>query len=243
LAGRKVLITGAAQGIGHATALLFVEEGASVALLDVQDVASWQAPPVGAICLQVDLLDRDGLQAAVNLAAERLGGLDGVVNCAGVGSSSTLEDLSPDKWDRVLGINLTAPYLISRTALPYLRDAEGATIVNVASGIAVLPVSKGGMAYGASKGGLLSLTKTLAYDLAPQIRVNAVMPGVVNTPMAAKAVLATENPNDAPFVQNYAMKRVAEARELATVILFLTSADSSYVTGSVLAADGGRTFH
>jgi NAD(P)-dependent dehydrogenase (short-subunit alcohol dehydrogenase family) len=244
LAGRKILITGAASGIGHATAMRFVEEGAHVALLDVQDLGSWEPAPPKAVCIQVDLLDRARVPAAVQAAAEQMNGMDGVVNCAGIsGGGRPLEELEPEFWDRVIGVNLTAPYLVCRAALPYLRKAEGATIVNVASGAAVLPHSVGS-AYPASKGGLVSFSKALAYELAPHIRVNAVMPGAVNTPMAASTGIANhKNPNDAPFVLRYALKRVATPIELANAILFLTSSESSYVAGSTLAVDGGRTFH
>lgn len=244
LAGRKVLITGAASGIGHATAVRFAAEGASVAMLDVQDPASASSVPNDAVCIKVDLLDRPKLVSAVETAAERLGGIDGVVNCAGVSGGRPIEDLDPEWWDRVMGINLTAPFLVCRTAVPHLRKAEGATIVNVASGMALLPTAPGMTAYSGSKGGLISFTKALAFELAPKIRVNAILPGVVNTPMAAATVLAKyDNPDDAPFVRNYALNRVGKPDELANAILFLTSSESSYVTGTAMAADGGRTYH
>jgi NAD(P)-dependent dehydrogenase (short-subunit alcohol dehydrogenase family) len=244
VAGRKIIITGAASGIGHATAVRFAEEGARVALMDVKDLGSWGAVSSDAVRIQVDLLDRPALQSAVADAGERMGGIDGVVNCAGVGGGRLFEDLDAERWDWVIGINMTAPYLICRAALPFLKKVAGSTIVNVASGAALLPNAPGGAAYSASKGGLVSFTKALALELAPHIRVNAVLPGVVDTPLTQEAVFSNyKNPNDAPFVQQYALKRVAQPRELADAILYLSSSESSYVTGIALAVDGGRTYH
>ena len=173
-----------------------------------------------------------------------MGAIDGVVNCAGVSGGRPIEEIDPEWWDRVIGINMTAPYLICRAALPHLRKAEEATIVNVASGMALLPTAPGMTAYAGSKGGLVSFTKALAFELAPKIRVNAILPGVAATPMALSTVLANyESPNDAPFVKNYALNRVGEPPEFASAILFLTSSESSYITGIAMAADGGRTYH
>lgn len=246
LAGRRIVVTGAASGIGRATAQRFAEEGAAVALLDRDDPSGAAADlHGGAVAFRVDLLDRAGVQAAVGSAADALGGIDGVVNCAGVSGGKPLADLDPEWWDWVMGVNLTAPYLVCRAALPHLRQAPGcATIVNIASGMGLLPTAPGMTAYAASKGGLISFTKALAFELAPDIRANAVIPGVVDTPMTSSTVLKDfADPNDAPFVRQYALNRVAEPKELAEVILFLTSRESSYVTGIAMAADGGRTFH
>ncbi|CAN5172985.1 SDR family NAD(P)-dependent oxidoreductase [soil metagenome] len=244
LAGRRILITGAASGIGRATAILFAREGARVAALDrdeaglagVSDGSSIRAFPC-------DLLDGAAIDRAVLDAAAWLGGLDGVVNCAGIASNMPLADIDPDQWRRVMAINLDAPYRICRAALPSLRHAQAATIVNVASGQALLPNAPGGSAYAASKAGLLAFTKALGAELAPAIRANVLCPGVVRTPMVSGILDAYDNPDDAPFVQQYALKRAALPDEMAQALLFLTSAESSYVTGTVLAADGGRTFH
>jgi NAD(P)-dependent dehydrogenase (short-subunit alcohol dehydrogenase family) len=244
LAGRKILITGAASGIGRATANLFAAEGASLALLDVKNPDEWEAGTPGELRLKTDLLDRAAIADAVRTAAERMHGIDGIVNCAALGGSKPIEQLEMEKWDQILAVNLSAPYLIIKEALPYLRASGRASIVNIGSGVALLPSAPGSGAYAASKGGLVSLTKALAYDLAPDIRVNAVLPGVTNTAMAMATVIAHfPDPNDAPFVQQYAMKRVAEPAEIANAILFMASHESSYVTGAILAADGGRIFH
>lgn len=244
LIGRRILITGAASGIGRATAELFAREGAALALLDrsakpLQDAAS-------ATCgtaLLADLADEGQLLDAVAEAARAMGGIDGVVNSAGVAGSQPLDALDRESWDRFVAINLTAPYLICRAALPYLRAVERATIVNIASGQALLPNAPGITAYAATKAGLVAFTKALGAELAPQIRANVVAPGIVDTPMVQGVLGGHASPNDAPFVQQYAMKRVAQPAELAEAILFLSSEASSYVTGTVLAVDGGRTFH
>ena len=124
-----------------------------------------------------------------------------------------------------------------------MRDAGGGTVVNIASGQGLLPNAPNNTAYAATKGGLIAFSKSLAAELAPAIRVNAVCPGVTNTPMVAPVIAGYDNPSDAPFVQQYAMKRIAEPAEIASAVLFLTSAESSYITGSALAVDGGRCFH
>lgn len=245
LAGRRILVTGAASGIGAATARLFAAEGAALALLDVQaEALDGVAGDIGATAIVVDLLDGAAIAAGVARAATSLGGLDGVVNCAGISGSAPLADLDAGLWQRMMAINLTAPYLLCRAALPHLRAAAGiATIVNIASGQALLPNAPGVSAYAASKAGLVAFTKALASELAPAIRANAVAPGVVATPMTREILGQYANPDDAPFVRQYALQRVARPEEIAHAILFLSSAASSYVTGTVLPVDGGRTFH
>lgn len=244
LAGRRVLITGAASGIGRATAELFAAEGAAVALLDRDAAALAEvAAATGGTALEVDLLDEAAILAAIEKAATAMGGIDGLVNCAGIAGSMPLDTLDRETWDRFVAINLTAPYILCRAALPHLRTRKGATIVNIASGQALLPNAPGIAAYAASKAGLVAFTKALGAELSPQVRANIVAPGIVDTPMVRSVLGGYANPDDAPFVQQYAMKRVAQPRELAEAILFLTSDASSYVTGTVLAVDGGRTYH
>ena len=244
LNGRRILVTGAASGIGLATAELFAHEGATLALLDrADDALQSAAAATGGTALLADLADEAQLLDAVAKAAQAMGGIDGIVNCAGIAGSQTLDALDRENWDRFVAINLTAPYLICRAALPHLRAAERATIVNIASGQALLPNAPGIAAYAATKAGLVAFTKALGAELAPQIRANVVAPGIVDTPMVQGVLGGYASPDDAPFVQQYAMKRVAKPRELAEAILFLSSDASSYVTGTVLTVDGGRTFH
>lgn len=241
LAGRRVLVTGAASGIGRATALLAAEAGAQVAALDRNEaqLATLDAPNVHPFAC--DLSRPDGIEAVVSGAIDRLGGLDGVVNCAGVHIGLSVEELSRDVWNHALAVNLTAPFVICRAALPALRASRGA-IVNVASGAGILPDTPRTTAYAASKGGLIAFTKALAAEIAPDVRANIVCPGLTETPMTAHMTSLDEETRQRSLAR-YALKRAAAPEEIARVILFLISDSASFVTGATLAADGGRTFH
>lgn len=235
LRGRRILITGAASGIGRATAVLFAAEGAALTLLD-RDAAAVQETAVrtDALACEADVTDEAAVAGAVERGAARMGGIDGVVNAAGVMLRGSVLEVGVAQWRRVLEINLTGGYIVVRCCLPWLQQARGATIVNLGSGQALLPNAPDRTAYSASKGGVLNLTRALAAELAPAIRANTVCPGLVDTPMA-DGVRAN--------VGNYALKRLAQPEEIAQAILYLTSAESSYVTGAALAVDGGRSFH
>lgn len=244
LAGRHILVTGAASGIGKATAELFAKHGAKLALVDYNsDGVKQVADVLGAVALPFDLSRTDEVEAMVEKAVTELGALDGVVNCAGLGMAKPIVDMDMELIMRATAINFLAPYLICKAALPHMRMAGHGTVVNVASGQGLLPNAPGNTIYAGTKGGLIAFSKNLAVEAAPQIRVNAVCPGVTNTPMTAFLLDGYDDPSDAPFVQQYTMKRVAEPIEMANAILFLTSDESSYVTGSALAVDGGRCFH
>lgn len=232
---RRIVITGAAAGIGRAVAHLFAREGAALALFDRDaDGLAVTAAETGSTALPLDITDEEGVASAAEDAAAALGGIDGLVNCAGIMYRGMVADVPVEQWRRVLDINLTGTYLVSRACLPWLREEAGSTIVNMASGQGLLPNSPGYTAYAASKGGVITLTRALAAELAPQVRVNSVCPGMVDTAMA-------DGHHDNAV--HYALKRLATPKEIAQVILFLTGGDSSYVTGAALAADGGRTFH
>jgi NAD(P)-dependent dehydrogenase (short-subunit alcohol dehydrogenase family) len=163
-----------------------------------------------------------------------MGGIDGVVNAAGIVIRGPVLEVGLAEWRRVIDVNLTGIYIVVRCCLPWLMKAPAATVVNIASGQGLLPNSPEMTAYAASKGGVVNLTRALAAELAPAIRVNSVCPGVVNTPMTA---------GGQRDVSPYALKRVADPLEIAHALLFLTGAESSFVTGAALAVDGGRTFH
>jgi NAD(P)-dependent dehydrogenase (short-subunit alcohol dehydrogenase family) len=240
LRGRRILLTGAASGIGLATARLFATEGAQLALLDRdRDGLQRAADELSAHAAAVELTNERQILEAVTTSAAALGGLDGVVNVAGIGGGTTVENMALEDWQRVLAVNLTAPFLVCRAAIPFLRAAGGGTIVNVASGQGLLPSAPGLSAYAASKGGLVTFSKAVALELAPDIRVNAICPGVVDTPLLPPQMReAARAPNS-----GYALKRVGSAEEIASGILFLTTRESAFVTGIALAVDGGRTFH
>jgi NAD(P)-dependent dehydrogenase (short-subunit alcohol dehydrogenase family) len=240
LRGRRILITGAASGIGLATARLFAAEGARLALLDRdRDGLQRAADELDAHTAAVELTDEQQIQEMVAGSAAALGGLDGIVNVAGIGGGTIVENMALEDWQRVLAVNLTAPFLVCRAGLPHLRAAGGGTIVNVASGQGLLPSAPGLSAYAASKGGLVTFSKAMALELAPDIRVNAICPGVVDTPLLPPQMREAAS---APG-SGYALRRVGAAEEIAAGILFLTSRESAFVTGIALAVDGGRTYH
>jgi NAD(P)-dependent dehydrogenase (short-subunit alcohol dehydrogenase family) len=235
LQGRRILITGAASGIGQRTAELFAAEGAALTLLDCdrKRLAS-VARETGGTAVEADVTQEPSVMRAVEQGATAMGGIDGVVNAAGIVIHGSVLDVGLADWKLVLDVNLTGTYIVVRCCLPWLAKAPFATIVNIASGQGLLPNNPGMTAYAASKGGVVTLTRALAAELAPSIRVNSVCPGMVDTPMTA----GLERDLD-----RYALGRIAEPLEIAQAILFLTSTESSFVTGAALAIDGGRTFH
>jgi NAD(P)-dependent dehydrogenase (short-subunit alcohol dehydrogenase family) len=238
LTGRRILITGGSSGIGQATASLFIREGAKVAILD--RTANGQDE----IFVPVDVADPVSVQQAVQAAASALGGLDGVVNAAGIFSAAGLADTTAELFSRTLAVNLMGTFLVVQAAAPILlASATGATIVNIGSGVGITPTGPGSIAYVASKGGVIAMTKALAMELAPTIRVNVVCPGAVETPMTQGFLRDQSGQVDPAIASRYALRRPAAPEELAAAILFLTSAESSFVTGIAMPVDGGRTFH
>jgi NAD(P)-dependent dehydrogenase (short-subunit alcohol dehydrogenase family) len=244
LNGRKILITGGASGIGRATAILFAKEGAAVAVLDRSaDAANDVAAAVGGTAFAVDVADPGSVAQAVEQAAASMGGLDGVVNAAGIFSSQGLTDTSPELFNRMLTINVTGTFLVVQAAERFLRAAAGATIVNIGSGVGLKPTGPGSTAYVASKGAVIAMTRVLAMELAPKIRVNVVCPGMVDTAMTESFIRNNQGEIRPEIAGLYALGRAASAEELAAAILFLTSGESSFVTGIALPVDGGRTYH
>jgi NAD(P)-dependent dehydrogenase (short-subunit alcohol dehydrogenase family) len=245
LGGRRVLVTGAASGIGLAIARLFRKEGAGVALLDRDGDGLRKAQVEGAVTLTCDVAEERQVRAAVAEAAAALGGLDGVVNSAGIDLMRPFEQMTAAEWARVLAVDLTGPMLVCHAALPALRQAGRGTIVNIASGAALRPLEQR-TAYCAAKAGLVMFGKTLAVDLAAyHIRVNAICPGIIDTPLFRASWEGAAEPGAelARILDRYVIKRPGEPDEIAQAALYLTSDQSSFVTGSALAVDGGRTFH
>lgn len=248
LDGRKVLITGGASGIGLATARRFVAEGARVALLDRDQKGLESAVHElgqAAIAVPADVTDEQGIHRAVAEASSGLKGLDGLVNSAGISFWRSFADLTFEEWRRMLSINLDGVFLVCKAALPALKAAGKATIVNLASGAGLQPRANFSH-YCTSKAGVVLFTKAIAMDLAAdRIRVNAVCPGIVMTPLVEKNLALTGEPDAAyqRYISRNLMKRFGTAEEIADAVLWLTSNESAFVTGTALSVDGGSVFH
>lgn len=244
LQGRKIVITGGASGIGRATAELFVREGAGVIVLDLdRDAVATTARTLGCSGIAADVSDAGSVAAAIAEAEAAMDGIDGLVNAAGIFSTANLIETTPAQFARILAVNLTGTFLVTQAAAPFLRKAGRGTIVNIGSGVGLVPTGPNSTAYVASKGGVIAMTKAIAMELAPEIRVNVVCPGAVETPMTAAFIRDASGAPNPSIANRYALGRPAAAEELAAAILFLTSDESSFVTGITLPVDGGRTFH
>lgn len=241
LNGRRIVITGAAGGIGRATATLFAEEGASVALLDRNGAAlSDAAQALDAFATPCDVTRPDEIDHAIAAAEAALGGLDGLINAAGLLRVKPFESSAIEDWSSVIDVNLTGTMLMCRAILPAFRRAGRGTIVNIAS-IAALKPPPASAAYAVSKAGVLMLSRCLANELGPDIRVNSVCPGTIETDMTAS--LRQDNAVAQRLANMAAAKRFGTPREVAQALLFLTSDEAAFVTGAALGVDGGAAFH
>jgi NAD(P)-dependent dehydrogenase (short-subunit alcohol dehydrogenase family) len=238
-AGLRAIVTGGASGIGAAAATQLLERGAAVAVLDL-DVAS---SPDGAEGIVADVRDRDSVDSAVARAAELLGGIDIVVNNAGVGAVGTVADNADDEWMRVLDINVVGMARVAAAALPWLQRSRAAVIVNTSS-IAALNGLPARALYSASKGAVLSLTFAMAADhVADGIRVNCVCPGTASTPWIGRLLAQAADPvaERAALHARQPIGRMVTPDEVAHAILYLASPLSGSTTGAALDVDGGVT--
>ena len=238
---KVALITGAARGIGLAVAKRFLADGYCVALLDIEEdllakSVSALDQPNATLALPCDVSDADAVASAFAQIERRFGRLDVLVNNAGVAVFAPLMETSDADWSRVLAVNLTGPFLCTKAAVPLMRNHGGGAVVNITS-ISGLRASTLRSAYGTSKAGLAHLTKQLAVELAESgIRVNGVAPGPVDTAMA-KAVHSAEIRAD--YHDAIPLNRYGLEEELAEAVFFLCSSRASYITGQILAVDGG----
>jgi len=240
--GKVVLITGAASGIGAATARRFAFEGARLMLGDMnEDGGQAMAKELGdqAVFQRVDVRQREQVDALVDAAVKRFGRLDVLFNNAGIGGYGKTPDIDPEIWRAILEVDLFAIFYGCRVAIPHLRATGGGCIINTAS-ISGIGGDYGLAAYNAAKGGLVNYTRTLAIDHAREhIRVNAVCPGPIDTPLTGPLL---GNPEIVGQYQTLIpMGRVGRPEEIAGVVAFLASDDASYITGAMIVVDGGLT--
>jgi NAD(P)-dependent dehydrogenase (short-subunit alcohol dehydrogenase family) len=247
LDGKVAFITGAASGIGAASALRFAQEGASLAGFDLEESldGDWVQAAKAAPAAQFwkgDVRNQEDLAAAVGAAKQRFGRIDVLLNSAGVAGGGPLHTLSIEEWDRVVDINLKGTFLASRHVLPIMLEQESGSIINVAS-IEGIEGFEGGSAYSASKGAVMLLTRNMAMDYARRgIRVNTICPGFVETPLfeSVFGVAGFEELRER-VREATQLGRFGKPVEIANAALFLASDEASFVTGHALVVDGGYT--
>lgn len=247
LTGKKALITGGASGIGRATALLLAQEGAAVAIVDINEsqgqavVQEIIANGRVAIFIRGDVTQAADCQRAVQATIEQLGGLDILFNNAGIIRRADVVEITEAEWDNVMAVNVKSIFLMCKYAVPIMAEAGGGTIINTSSGWGL----KGGpkaVSYCASKGAVVNMTRAMAIDHGPQkIRVNCICPGDVDTPLLRNEARQLGQP-EAEFLAEAAdrpLRRYAQPIEIAQAVLYLASDASSYMTGAALVVDGG----
>lgn len=240
LKGKNVLVTGGASGIGQATASRFLEEGSRVCVLDRsgearQRVVTELPTLTGVIAADVSKLEQ--VQAGLQEAIERMGSVDVLINNAGISIRHDFLDITADEWDEVLGVNLKGVFFMAQTAARHMMERGSGVIINTAStgGSTGYPHYAD---YNASKGGVIALTQSMALELAPVIRVNAISPGYVLTPMQRAEY------SDAMFDavnRKIPLGRHAKPEEIAALFAFLASEDAAFATGHVYVMDGAET--
>ena len=242
LGGKVAVVTGGAGGIGRETARLFAEEGARVCIADLADEPGQEmASEIDGIYVHADVTDPDDVQRMYSETAERFGGIDVLFNNAGISPSDddSILETGLESWERVQNVNLKSVYLCCKHGIPYLLERGGGSIINTASFVAVMGAATSQISYTASKGGVLALSRELGVEFARRgIRVNALCPGPVNTPLLQE-IFAKDPEKAERRLVHLPMGRFAEATEIAGAVLFLASDDASYVNASTFLVDGG----
>jgi NAD(P)-dependent dehydrogenase (short-subunit alcohol dehydrogenase family) len=237
LEGKVCVITGTASGIGAETARLFQQEGARVVGVDLSDQA------VGDLTVQADVTDPSAVEGMYARAREEFGQIDVLFNNAGIApdDDASILDTSVEAWDKVQNVNLKSVFLCCKFGIPHLLDNGGGSIINTASFVAVMGAAVSQISYTASKGGVLAMSRELGVEFARRgIRVNALCPGPVNTPLLQKLFAKDPEKAERRF-EHLPPGRFAEVSELARAALFLASDDSTYVNASTFLVDGGLT--
>jgi NAD(P)-dependent dehydrogenase (short-subunit alcohol dehydrogenase family) len=245
LEGKVAIITGSGAGIGEATALLFAKEGAKVCCIDISEAAlavveNIKSSGGEAIYIQGDVSEEEDMKNVIDKTIETYGQIDILFNNAGIVIPGTIDNTSTEDWDKTIAINLRSVYLLSKYAIPYLKETKG-TIINNASSVALKGV-KDRVAYTASKGAVLSLTRAMALDYIDiPIRVNSISPGTTDTPSLQKRLAAFDDPEQAraTFIARQPLGRFGKPEEIAEGVLFL--ACNEFCTGINLSIDGGMT--
>ncbi|MDP3791313.1 MAG: glucose 1-dehydrogenase [Candidatus Omnitrophota bacterium] len=237
-----VLITGSGRGIGRATAIAFAQEGASVVVNYVKEAKSADAVveqirSLGrdVVAIQADVSNEADVQRLIKKSVERFGAIDVLVNNAGIVFDLPILEKTVEQWERTLRVNLIGTFLCTKYAVPNMKNRKGASILNISSTNGIDPSSPESADYDTSKAGVISLTRNFAQSLAPDIRVNTIAPGWIDTEInkdLPKEFIKSET-------EKIALKRWGQPEEIAKVILFLCSEDASFITGSTLVVDGG----
>jgi NAD(P)-dependent dehydrogenase (short-subunit alcohol dehydrogenase family) len=243
---KAILITGAASGIGRATALAAHAEGAKLLLSDVSDEAGEElASEIGAVYANCDVTSEDEVEALVKRATDELGRLDGAFNCAGIlGTVALTTDTPYDGWKRIIDVDLNGVFLCTKHELKVMAEQGSGSILNMASAAGVIGWA-GASGYVAAKHGVVGLSKAAALEFAAQnIRVNAICPSYVETPMVADLfdnILGGDPAQVAAAKANHPIGRFAQAEEIAAACVWLLSDKASFVTGTAMSVDGGYT--
>ena len=244
---KRVLISGGASGIGQATALLFAQQGARVAIVDLNQEAGQavvrriEAEGGQAIFIHCDVTQKTECQQAVEQIAAQWGGIDILFNNAGIIRRADVTETSEEEWDLVMGVNVKSMFLLSKFAIPYMAKAGGGAIINTGSGWGLVGGPKAA-SYCASKGAVVQLTRAMAIDHGSQnIRVNCICPGDTDTPMLREEARQLGE-SERSFLSNAAdrpLQRIGKPEDIAQAVLYLASEAASFVTGTTLVVDGG----
>lgn len=247
--GKIAVVTGASLGIGKACALGFAQEGAKVAIIDINEeqgkaaVKEAEALRGEAVFIGADVANEQDVIAMVDGVLERWGRLDILVNNAGIYVQGDVTATEQEEWERVMAVNLRGPFLCTKHAVPAMEKNGGGTVINIASEAGLVGIP-GQVAYNVSKGGLIALTRSCAVDLAGRgVRVNCVCPGTTDTPLVKEAINRADDPAAARrrLEEVRPLNRLGKPEEIASAALYLASEAAAYATGSIFSIDGGYT--